>query len=94
MGVPRKAYVYLAKGIRSAVSKPVISSNRINDPKEGEEILRSGGADLVTMARGLLADPELPTRPKQGNPGWFTIAWPATRAVLTQFFKGVPPPAR
>ncbi|MGD8985497.1 MAG: FAD-dependent oxidoreductase [Desulfobacteraceae bacterium] len=59
MFVPRKGYVYLARGIKSAVSVPVLSSNRINDPHVAEEILRNGQADLVTMARGLLADPDL-----------------------------------
>lgn len=67
MGVPRKAYVYLAGGIRSAVSGPVISSNRINDPKTAEEVLRSGGADLVTVARGLLADPDFPNKARTGK---------------------------
>ncbi|MGD9318827.1 MAG: FAD-dependent oxidoreductase [Desulfobacteraceae bacterium] len=59
MFVPRKGFVYLARGIKSAVSVPVLSSNRINDPHVAEEILRNGQADLVTMARGLLADPDL-----------------------------------
>ncbi|EFK07891.1 putative NADH oxidase [delta proteobacterium NaphS2] len=67
MGVPRKAYVYLARGIRSAVSAPVISSNRINDPETAEQVLRSDGADLVTMARGLLADPQLPNKARSGK---------------------------
>ncbi len=67
MGVPRKAYVYLARGIRSAVSGPVISSNRINDPRDAEEVLRSGGADLVTVARGLLADPDFPNKARTGK---------------------------
>jgi 2,4-dienoyl-CoA reductase (NADPH2) len=65
--VPRKAYVYLAQGIRSSVSVPVIASNRINDPAFGEEILREGQADLITMARALLADPELPNKALQGK---------------------------
>jgi 2,4-dienoyl-CoA reductase (NADPH2) len=65
--VPRKGFVYLAQGIRSAVSRPVLSSNRINDPAIGEEIIRNGEADLVTMARALLADPELPRKAMEGK---------------------------
>jgi len=65
--VPRKAYTYLAQGIRSAVSVPVIASNRINDPGLAEEVLREGQADLVTMARSLLADPDLPNKTLQGR---------------------------
>ena len=39
MGVPRKAYLYLAQDIKSTVSVPVLASNRINDPHVGEQIL-------------------------------------------------------
>ncbi|MBW2116444.1 MAG: FAD-dependent oxidoreductase [Deltaproteobacteria bacterium] len=67
MFVPRRAYVYLAQGIKSAVSTPVLASNRINDPHVGEEVLRNGEADLVTMARGLIADPDLPNKAKEGK---------------------------
>ncbi|HJX35236.1 MAG TPA: FAD-dependent oxidoreductase, partial [Desulfatiglandales bacterium] len=67
MSVPRRAYVYLAQGVKSAVSVPVLASNRINDPCVGEEILRNGEADLVTMARALIADPDLPRKARNGN---------------------------
>ncbi len=67
MSVPHRAYVYLAQGIKSAVSTPVLASNRINDPHTGEEILRNGEADLVTMARALIADPYLPEKAKKGR---------------------------
>ena len=67
MGVPRKAYLYLAQGIKSSVSVPVLASNRINDPSLGEQILRDGEADLVTMARALIADPDLPKKAREGN---------------------------
>jgi len=67
MHVPRKVFTYLAEGIRSAVSVPVIASNRINDPGLAEEVLKEGQADLITMARSLLADPDLPNKALQGN---------------------------
>jgi 2,4-dienoyl-CoA reductase (NADPH2) len=67
MHVPRKAFTYLAQGIMSAVSVPVIASNRINDPGLAEEVLKEGQADLVTMARALLADPDLPGKALQGK---------------------------
>ncbi len=67
MFVPRKAYIYLAKGIKSAVSVPVLASNRVNDPHIGEEILARGEADLVTMARALIVDPDLPNKARQGK---------------------------
>lgn len=65
--VPPGAFVYLARGIRSAVSVPVIASNRINDPHVAEAILREGSADMVTMARALIADPNLPHKAMEGK---------------------------
>lgn len=67
MSVPHANYVYLAQGIKSAVSVPVLSSNRINDPDTGERILRNGSADLVTMARALIADPDMPNKAMNGK---------------------------
>jgi len=66
MGVPRKAFIYLARGVKSAVSIPVLGSNRINDPALAEGLLRNGEVDMVTMARALLADPEMPKKAKNG----------------------------
>lgn len=67
MFVPRRAYVYLASGIKSAVRVPVLASNRINDPSEAEEILRNGEADMVTVARGLIADPKFAEKARTGK---------------------------
>jgi 2,4-dienoyl-CoA reductase (NADPH2) len=67
MHVPQGAFTYLAQGIKSVVRGPVIASNRINDPSLGEEIIRQGEADMVTMARGLLADPDLPNKAGKGK---------------------------
>ncbi len=59
MSVPRAGLAYLAAGVKSKVGVPVIASNRINDVFVADEILRMGAADLVTMARALIADPYL-----------------------------------
>lgn len=67
MAVPRRAFAYLAQGIKSKVMIPVLASNRINDPEDGEAILRNGQADMVAMARGLLADPDLPDKAMKGS---------------------------
>ena len=57
---PRGVNVYLAAGIKKAVSKPVSCVGALNDPKQMEEIIASGQADLVEIGRGLLADPYIP----------------------------------
>ena len=67
MDVPRGAFVHLASGVKEAVSKPVIACNRINDPALAERILRDGRADLVGLARALLADPEFPVKAMAGR---------------------------
>ncbi len=90
MGVPRKAYVYLARGIRSAVSVPVISSNRINDPSVAEDILKSGGADLITMARGLLADPDLPNKARNGKSRLIYHCVACNQGCFDSIFQGRP----
>ena len=59
MSVPRAGLAYLAAGVKQAVGVPVIASNRVNDVFVADEILRMGMADLVTMARALIADPYL-----------------------------------
>jgi 2,4-dienoyl-CoA reductase (NADPH2) len=55
--VPRAAFASMAGRLKAAVSVPVIASNRINMPEQAEDIIASGTADMVSMARPFLADP-------------------------------------
>lgn len=65
--LPQAGYAYLARGIKENVDVPVISCNRINDPFVAEEILKEGIADLVGVARGLIADPEFVKKAREGR---------------------------
>ncbi len=65
--LPRGGFAYLARGIREAVSVPVMASNRINDPRDAEYILQHYMADMINMARPLIADPELPNKAREGR---------------------------
>lgn len=56
--VPRAAFVSVVARLKSVLTIPVVASNRINMPDVAEEIVASGAADLVSMARPFLADPE------------------------------------
>lgn len=56
--VPRAAFSWVTRKVKEAVTIPVSASNRINMPSVAEEILSRGDADLVSMARPLLADPD------------------------------------
>jgi 2,4-dienoyl-CoA reductase (NADPH2) len=67
MSVPRGAFAYLADEIERVVEIPVIAANRINDPILADTILSEGKADLIGMARALLADPEFPNKAREGR---------------------------
>lgn len=56
--VPRGAYTWVTKKLMGAVSVPLVTSNRINTPEVAEQILAEGRADIVSMARPFLADPD------------------------------------
>ncbi|MFF0274115.1 MULTISPECIES: FAD-dependent oxidoreductase [unclassified Streptomyces] len=56
--VPRGAYTWVTKKLMGEVSVPLVTSNRINTPEVAEEILADGRADLVSLARPFLADPD------------------------------------
>jgi 2,4-dienoyl-CoA reductase (NADPH2) len=67
MCVPRNAFVHVAEGIKKAVTIPVITNARIIDPRDAEQILATGKADFVGMARPLIADPDLPSKAREGR---------------------------
>ncbi|MGW0121183.1 FAD-dependent oxidoreductase [Streptomyces sp. NPDC003327] len=56
--VPRGAYTWVTQKLMGAVSVPLVTSNRINTPEVAERILAEGRADLVSLARPFLADPD------------------------------------
>ncbi|MEU6947698.1 NADPH-dependent 2,4-dienoyl-CoA reductase [Streptomyces sp. NPDC046316] len=56
--VPRGAYTWVTKKLMGSVSIPLVTSNRINTPEVAEQILAEGRADIVSMARPFLADPD------------------------------------
>lgn len=68
MHTPLAYTVPLSSGIRSVIDLPVFCTNRINDPHLAEKILGDGQADMIGMVRGLISDPELPNKAKEGRP--------------------------
>lgn len=65
--LPKGAFAHLAAAVKGWTGIPVIAANRISDPFIAEKILAEGKADLVGMARALLADPELPNKAQEGR---------------------------
>ncbi|QIB49327.1 oxidoreductase [Streptomyces aureoverticillatus] len=56
--VPRGAYTFVTKKVMGEVSVPLVTTNRINTPELAEQLLADGAADMVSLARPLLADPD------------------------------------
>lgn len=67
-GQPEGVNVPLSHAVKAAVSVPVVVSGKIRTPERAEDILRRGQADLVGMARALLADPDWPRKVREGRP--------------------------
>jgi 2,4-dienoyl-CoA reductase-like NADH-dependent reductase (Old Yellow Enzyme family)/thioredoxin reductase len=67
MYFPLGCFVYLAAGVKEAVSLPVICHGRINDPVQAEQILADNQADLIGVARALISDPEWPNKAREGR---------------------------
>ena len=67
MYFPLGPFVYLAAGIKEVVNLPVFCGSRINDPIQADNILANNQADMIAMARPLIADPELPNKAREGR---------------------------
>jgi NADPH-dependent 2,4-dienoyl-CoA reductase/sulfur reductase-like enzyme len=64
---PQGCLVDLATGIRNVTPLPILTVGRINDPAIAESILQTGAADFVSMGRALIADPDFPSKAKEGK---------------------------
>jgi 2,4-dienoyl-CoA reductase (NADPH2) len=65
--VPRAAFTWVTRRLKGEVAIPLVTSNRINDPAVAERVLAAGDADLVSMARPLLADPDFVVKAAAGR---------------------------
>lgn len=67
MFLPQGCNVYLAEAVKKEVKIPVVTVGGISDPGQMEEIISKGRADIIAIARGLLADPDLPKKALHGR---------------------------
>jgi len=88
--VPRGAFSWVTARMRPEVNIPVITTNRINTPQVAEDILARGDADMVSMARPLLADPEFVKKVRMGRPEEINICIACNQACLDHTFTGKP----
>ncbi|MFD4015289.1 oxidoreductase [Streptomyces sindenensis] len=84
--VPRGAFSWVTGKVRGAVSVPLVTSNRINTPEVAEEILASGRADMVSMARPFLADPEFVAKAAAGRADAINTCIGCNQACLDHIF--------
>ena len=84
--VPRGAWTWATARLKAAVDIPVCASNRINSPEMVEEILQRGDADLVSMARPLLADPDFVNKAMQERPDEINTCIACNQACLDHVF--------
>jgi 2,4-dienoyl-CoA reductase (NADPH2) len=87
--VPRAAFRSLAGRLKKEVNVPVVASNRINMPDEAEAIIASGDADLVSMARPFLADPDFVNKVAQGRADEINTCIACNQACLDHTFQNM-----
>ena len=85
--VPRAAFAGVTAKMRGEVSLPLVATNRINMPDVAEGILAAGGADLISMARPLLADPEWANKARAGRADRINTCIACNQACLDHVFQ-------
>jgi 2,4-dienoyl-CoA reductase (NADPH2) len=83
---PRAAFTKHVRAITDAVKIPVVATNRINTPDVAEAVLAAGDADMVSLARPLLADPDFVTKAKAGAPEKVNVCIACNQACLDHYF--------
>jgi len=86
--VPRGAFAWVTQKMKGKVKIPLITTNRINTPEVGEQILADGCADMVSMARPLLADPEFVNKAAAGKADEINTCIGCNQACLDHTFSG------
>ncbi|KAA1176235.1 NADPH-dependent 2,4-dienoyl-CoA reductase [Marinobacter salinexigens] len=85
--VPRGGFADVTAKFYGEVDIPVCTTNRINTPEKGEEIIAAGKADMVSMARPLLADSEFVRKAEQGRADEINTCIACNQACLDHVFK-------
>ncbi|MEV0487666.1 NADPH-dependent 2,4-dienoyl-CoA reductase [Streptomyces sp. NPDC050508] len=86
--VPRGAYTWVTKKLMGAVSIPLVTTNRINTPELAEQLLADGCADMVSMARPMLADPDFVAKAAAGRSDAINTCIGCNQACLDHTFSG------
>ncbi|MDH3373117.1 MAG: NADPH-dependent 2,4-dienoyl-CoA reductase [Gammaproteobacteria bacterium] len=84
--VPRGAFTWVTKKMKREVAIPLVTSNRINLPATAEQILSDGCADMVSLARPMLADPEFVKKAREGRADEINVCIACNQACLDHTF--------
>ncbi|MGA5817585.1 FAD-dependent oxidoreductase [Kitasatospora sp. NPDC094028] len=84
--VPRGAFAWVTKKVMGKVGIPLVTTNRINTPEIGEQLLADGCADLVSMARPLLADADFVAKASEGRADSINTCIGCNQACLDHTF--------
>jgi len=85
--VPRGAFAWVTRKLKGAVTVPLITTNRINDPAVADAILARGDADMVSMARPFLADPDFVAKAARGRADDINTCIACNQACLDHIFE-------
>lgn len=85
--VPRAAYTWVTHKLTPHVSVPLVTTNRINMPEVAERVLAENHADMVSMARPFLADPDWVLKAEKGNPHRINTCIGCNQACLDYIFQ-------
>ena len=86
--VPRAAFAWVTKRLKGAVRIPLVTTNRINTPEVAEEVLASGCADMVSMARPFLADADFVVKAAANKADEINTCIACNQACLDHIFNG------
>lgn len=86
--VPRAAWAWVTRALKGKVGIPLITTNRINTPEVAEQLLADGYADMVSMARPMLADPDFALKAQQGRGDEINTCIACNQACLDHIFVG------
>ncbi|GGI90953.1 NADPH-dependent 2,4-dienoyl-CoA reductase [Shewanella gelidii] len=84
--VPRAAFAWVTERLKSEVNVPLVATNRINTPEIGENVIASGQADMVSMARPFLADAEFVNKAQENTPELINTCIGCNQACLDHTF--------
>ena len=85
--VPRGAFAFAAARLRGELAVPLVASNRINNPDQAEDLLTSGAADMVSLARPFLADAQFVRKAREGRADEINTCIACNQACLDVIFR-------